>query len=94
MELNRSGTRAFLDALLAGDVIGLPPILNFGSPEIQAKLVPEILSGKKYICLAITGGYFFLARPITMFMQVQRHSPEVMSAVYRRLPFGMAMNGS
>lgn len=49
------GTRAFVDGLLAGGVIGLPPVLNFGSPEIQAKVVPEVLSGKKYICLAITG---------------------------------------
>lgn len=55
MELSRLGTRGFLDALLAGDVIGLPPILNFGRPEIQAKVVPEVLSGKKFICLAITG---------------------------------------
>lgn len=51
------GTRGFVDGLLAGGVIGLPPVLNFGTPEVQAKVVPEVLSGKKYICLAITGGY-------------------------------------
>ena len=55
MELARLGTRAFVDGLLAGGVIGLPPVLNFGSPDVQAKVVPEVLSGKKYICLAITG---------------------------------------
>ena len=49
------GTRAFVDGLLAGGVIGLPPVLNYGSPELRAKVVPEVLSGKKYICLAITG---------------------------------------
>ena len=49
------GTRGFVDGLLAGGVIGLPPIINYGTPEVQAKIIPEVLSGKKYICLAITG---------------------------------------
>ena len=56
-ELSRLGTRGYIDGLLAGEVIGLPPVLNFGSPELQAKVVPEVLSGKKFICLAITGTY-------------------------------------
>jgi alkylation response protein AidB-like acyl-CoA dehydrogenase len=43
--------------LLAGTVIGLPPVLNFGSPELAAKVVPEVLSGKKTICLAITEAF-------------------------------------
>ena len=37
----------------AGCVIGLPPVLNFGSPELKAKVVPEVLGGKKFICLAV-----------------------------------------
>ncbi|KAF7799104.1 hypothetical protein EIP86_010334 [Pleurotus ostreatoroseus] len=45
-ELGRLGTRGYVDGLLAGGVIGLPPVLNFGSPEIQARVVPEVLSGK------------------------------------------------
>ena len=56
-ELSRLGTRAYVDGLLAGCVIGLPPVLNFGSPELQAKVVPEVLSGKKYICLAISEAF-------------------------------------
>lgn len=40
--------------LLGGKVIGLPPVLNFGSEELKAKVVPEVLSGKKFICLAIS----------------------------------------
>jgi alkylation response protein AidB-like acyl-CoA dehydrogenase len=28
--------------------------LNFGNPSLQAKVVPEVLSGKKFICLAIS----------------------------------------
>lgn len=40
--------------MLGGTVIGLPPVLNFGSEELKAKVVPEVLSGKKLICLAIS----------------------------------------
>ncbi|KAI0761744.1 acyl-CoA dehydrogenase NM domain-like protein [Irpex lacteus] len=49
-ELARLGTRGFVDGLLAGGVIAIPPILNFGSPDVQTKFVPELLSGKKYAC--------------------------------------------
>jgi len=35
-------SRAVIDGLLAGLVIGLPPILNYGSPELQRKVVPDV----------------------------------------------------
>lgn len=47
-------TPAYGDGLGAGMVIGLPPVLNFGSKEMFEKVVPEVLSGDKQICLAIT----------------------------------------
>ncbi|KAH8995027.1 peroxisomal acyl-CoA-dehydrogenase [Lactarius akahatsu] len=53
-ELIRTGSRGYADGLLGGKVIGLPPILNFGSPELKAKVVPEVFSAKKFICLAIS----------------------------------------
>ena len=56
-ELARCGTRGYMDGLLAGGVIGLPPVLNFGSPELQAKVVPDVLAGKKFICLAISEAF-------------------------------------
>ncbi|PIL36630.1 hypothetical protein GSI_00319 [Ganoderma sinense ZZ0214-1] len=56
-EVGRLGTRGYVDGLLAGQVIGLPPVLNFGSPELQAKVVPEVLDGKKFICLAISEAF-------------------------------------
>ncbi|KAJ7590832.1 acyl-CoA dehydrogenase/oxidase [Mycena floridula] len=56
-EMSRFGTRGFEDGLLNGGVIGLPPVLNYGSAELQAKIVPEVLSGKKYIALAITEAF-------------------------------------
>ncbi|KAG8218267.1 hypothetical protein J3R82DRAFT_3878 [Butyriboletus roseoflavus] len=43
MELARFGTRGFMDGLLSGRFIGLPLVLNFGSPEIQSRYVLEIL---------------------------------------------------
>ena len=51
------GLRASVDGLLAGGVIGLPPVLNFGSPELQARIVPDVLNGKKFICLAISEAF-------------------------------------
>jgi len=56
-ELARFGTRGFVDGLLNGGVIGLPPVLNYGTPELQAQVVPEVLSGKKYIALAISEAF-------------------------------------
>jgi len=56
-ELGRCGTRGYMDGLFAGDVIGLPPVLNFGSPELQAKIVPDVLAGRKFICLAISEAF-------------------------------------
>lgn len=38
-------------------VIGLPPVLNFGSAEMKAKVVPEVFAGKKFISLAISEAF-------------------------------------
>lgn len=48
------GTPGYGDGLGGGMVIGLPPVVNFGRPELAAKVVPEVLSGRKRICLAIS----------------------------------------
>lgn len=53
-ELVRIGARGYGDGLLGGKVIGLPPVLNFGSDELKAKVIPDVLAGKKFICLAIS----------------------------------------
>ncbi|KAF8855110.1 acyl-CoA dehydrogenase-like protein [Acephala macrosclerotiorum] len=37
-----------------GLVVGAPPMKMYASPELQQKILPEILTGKKRICLAIT----------------------------------------
>ncbi|KIK20677.1 hypothetical protein PISMIDRAFT_12760 [Pisolithus microcarpus 441] len=56
-ELAHFGTRGFVDGLLNGGVIALPPILNYGTPELQTQYVSDILAGKKYIALAITEAF-------------------------------------
>jgi len=56
-ESSRLGFPSFQDSISAGLMIGLPPILNFGSKELQSKVIPEVLSGRKKICLAITEPY-------------------------------------
>jgi alkylation response protein AidB-like acyl-CoA dehydrogenase len=44
----------YFSGLLGGKVIGLPPVLNFGSEALKARIVPEVMSGQKFICLAIS----------------------------------------
>ncbi|KAG9045043.1 hypothetical protein FS837_007146 [Tulasnella sp. UAMH 9824] len=56
-ELARVGVRGYGDGLLAGMVIGLPPVLNFGSEELKARVVPDIFAGKKFISLAISEAF-------------------------------------
>lgn len=56
-ELARCGCRGYIDGFLAGGIIGLPPVLNFGSEEIKTQVVPEVLAGKKFICLAISEAF-------------------------------------
>lgn len=56
-EYGRLGLRGSMDGLLSGGVIGLPPVLNYGSPELQARVVPQVLDGKKLICLAVSEAF-------------------------------------
>lgn len=56
-ELARFGTRGFVDGLLNGGVIGVPPILNHGSPALKAAVLPDILAGKKFVALAISEAF-------------------------------------
>ena len=40
--------------MMGGMVIGAPPVINFGSEALKARILPDILAGKKFICLAIS----------------------------------------
>lgn len=56
-ELSRLGGRGFADGMQGGMVIGLPPVLNFGTPELKERVAKEVFSGKKFICLAISEAF-------------------------------------
>ena len=56
-ETARIGAPGFADGISSGYSIGLPPIFNFGPPALKARIIPEVLLGKKRICLAITEPY-------------------------------------
>ncbi|GBC22996.1 uncharacterized protein OCT59_014066 [Rhizophagus irregularis] len=56
-ELGRCGSGGVLWGLCGGLTIGLPPILKFGSEELQRRIAPGCLNGTKNICLAITEPY-------------------------------------
>lgn len=53
-EVARLGVPGFCDGVGAGLIIGLPPVLQFGAPEIARKVGRECLLGEKRICLAIS----------------------------------------
>ena len=46
-----------MDGLVAGTIIGLPPVLNFANPELRARVAGEVLAGKKFISLAISEAF-------------------------------------
>lgn len=53
-ELCRCGSAGVVWGLTTGLAIGGPPFLHFGKPEVRKRVMPDILAGKKFICLAIT----------------------------------------
>ncbi|TPX72950.1 hypothetical protein SpCBS45565_g00388 [Spizellomyces sp. 'palustris'] len=53
-EIGTLGAPGFQDSVATGMVIGLPPVLHFATKNVKEKVVNQVLSGKKRICLAIT----------------------------------------
>lgn len=43
-----------ISSAFIGLVVGAPPLKQYASPALQSKILPEILTGKKRICLSIT----------------------------------------
>lgn len=50
----RSGLTGPPASITTGISFGVPPLLNFGSKQLQERFVPDLLLGKKRICIAIT----------------------------------------
>jgi alkylation response protein AidB-like acyl-CoA dehydrogenase len=53
-ELSRTGSGGLVWGLIGGYGIGAPPLFKFGKKKLVQRIGPDILSGKKRICLAIT----------------------------------------
>ncbi|KAK4936242.1 hypothetical protein LTR10_022829 [Elasticomyces elasticus] len=56
-ELCRTGTRGFNDGNLGGMVISLPAVLYHARPSVRDRVAEEVLSGKKWMCLAISEAF-------------------------------------
>ena len=53
-EISRAGSGGLVWNLLGGFGIGCPPLARYGKEEVINRVMPDILSGDKRICLAIT----------------------------------------
>lgn len=52
--MTRSGLVGPSASLTTGVAFGIPPLLKFGSEELQQRFLPDLLLGRKRTCLAIT----------------------------------------
>lgn len=53
-EMLRSGLAGPSGSLTTGIAFGVPPIIKFGNKRLQETFLPDLLTGKKRICIAIT----------------------------------------
>ena len=56
-ELVQHSMRGYRDGQNSGATIGLPPVIHFGRPELRDRIVDEVLSGQKFISLAISEAF-------------------------------------
>jgi alkylation response protein AidB-like acyl-CoA dehydrogenase len=56
-EFARFASPGFETGVLGGLAISAPTILNFGSPALKEKVIPQVFSGEKRMSLAITEPY-------------------------------------
>lgn len=50
----RSGLSGPGGSLNAGFAFGIPPIVKFANRDVQERFLPDLLTGKKRACIAIT----------------------------------------
>ena len=53
-EMTRAGIRGPSTSLTAGMAYGVPPLLKYGSKELQDRFLPALMRGEKRICIGIT----------------------------------------
>lgn len=52
--MGRSGLSGPGASLTTGMAFGVPPILKFGSKQLQERFIPDLLTGRARSCIAIT----------------------------------------
>lgn len=52
--MSRSGLYGPGASITTGIAFGVPPILKFGSAELQERVIPDLLTGRARGCIAIT----------------------------------------
>lgn len=53
-EMKAAGLGGPPSSLSTGMAYGIPPLITFGSKELQERFLPDLFTGKKRICIAIT----------------------------------------
>ncbi|KAG9791491.1 acyl-CoA dehydrogenase, partial [Aureobasidium melanogenum] len=53
-EIARCGYLGVIWGLACGNIIGFPPVINYGTPEQKRRFVPDVLQGKTRFCLGVT----------------------------------------
>lgn len=53
-EMLRSGLAGPSGSLTTGIAFGVPPIIKFGNRQLQERFLPDLLTGRKRTCIAIT----------------------------------------
>ena len=53
-EMSRSGLAGPSASLTTGMAFGVPPLIKFGNKQLQERILPDLLLGKKRTCIAIT----------------------------------------
>ncbi|KAI9727568.1 MAG: hypothetical protein M1828_006510 [Chrysothrix sp. TS-e1954] len=53
-EMAHSGISGPSTSLTVGFAFGVPPLLKFGSPSLKSTFLPDLLTGRRRICIAIT----------------------------------------
>ncbi|KAG6831811.1 hypothetical protein H0H92_007488 [Tricholoma furcatifolium] len=56
-EMSRLHARGYHDGVAGGTLIGLPAVKNFARPALRDKVLAEVLSSKKLVCLAISEAF-------------------------------------
>jgi acyl-CoA dehydrogenase len=53
-EMSRSGLAGPGSSVTVGMAFGVPPLIKFGNQQLQERFLPDLLTGRKRTCIAIT----------------------------------------